>query len=230
MRTLNWLCNAGLVSAALAACAQGSVITVSDTSSGWYTADSSDNYFNFGTENYLAGYCSSTDCGTGGEHRNFFTFSIPDLDGPVSSLVLTINTGGTSFTQSPTATYQVTSLPDTFGFNDLGTGTVYGTLAYSASSTDADESIVLNSSAIAAVSADSTFGVGGLVSDLPANPTGDQYLFGDDGIGTGDVELTITTTTLSDDPEPAALGLCGAGGIALALARQWRRRRASLGR
>src|ERR1700761_6284554 len=118
-------------------------------------AQASVNYFAFGTENYLAGFCATDDCGTPGEHRNFFTFTIPDLDGPVSSAVLTINTGGTSFGQSPTATYQVTSLPDTFGFDDLGTGTVFGSLDYSADSTDTDQSILLNTPALAAISPDS---------------------------------------------------------------------------
>lgn len=225
MRTPQRFLNAAILAAMLVASSQASVITVSDTGSGWYLSDgSSNNYFGDGTtENYFAGYCSGDGCGSAGEHRNFFMFDIPNLDGPITSAVLTINTGGTSFGQSSNATYQVTSLPDSYGFNDLGTGSVYGSLTYTVDSTDADESIILNSSAISAINANSTFGVGGMVTSLsPSDTVDDQYLFGNDGIGSGNVELTITTANSpvgSDSPEPAAIGLCGAGLVAVTFCR-----------
>jgi hypothetical protein len=220
MHKLHSVSSAALLAAVLATAAQGSVITVDAISSGWLTPITSNNYFASGTENAFAGYCAADGCGMEGEHRNFFTFEIPDLDGPISSAVLTLNTGGTSFAQNPTATYQVTSLPDTFGFDDLGTGTVFGTLDYSVDSTDADESIVLNNSALAAIAPDSTFGVGGRVTTLAANAAQDEYLFGADSIGDGTAELTITT---ADTPEPAALGLCSLGLTALLFTRVRRR-------
>lgn len=208
------------LAAGLAASAHASVITVTDDSSGWFTSGSSNNYFNSGTENYFVGYCSGDGCGSEGEHRNFFSFSIPELDGPITSAVMTVNTGGTSFAQNPIATYQLSSLPDTFGFDDIGSGTLFGSLDYSVDSTDTDESIVLNNAGIAAIAPNSTFSVAGLITNLSSNAGSDQYLFGADGAGDGTAQLTITTQDNSEmaDPEPQALGLCSLGLATLACA------------
>jgi hypothetical protein len=66
------------------------------------------------------------------EFRDFFAFDTPLLHGPVISAVLTLSSAGVSAVDSGSMTYQITSIPTVFRFNNLGTGTVYGRRVYTA--------------------------------------------------------------------------------------------------
>jgi hypothetical protein len=218
MTKVKWAALAAAVG--LSTSAHGSVITLDDTARGWYTDSSTNNVFTFDSsaQNYFAGFCSADGCGAAGEHRNFFTFNIPKLDGQVSSAVLTVSTGSTSFAQSPTARYQLTSIPTNFGFSDIGTGTAYGALTYSDSDTDWERSIELNAPALAAISSNTTFSLGGRITTLSPEGQADEYLFGATGSPYEVAQLTIVTAA-SVVPEPSVSLLSGIGlaGICLIL-------------
>ncbi len=216
--------------AGLAPNVNGSVIVLDDATRGYFTPGA-----NSGTpiavNNYRAGFCPGPPggCNSGpAEFRDFFTFAIPQLDGPVISAVLTLSTAGVGTADSPSMTYQITSIPSVFGFNDLGTGTVYGSRVYTqadgASSPShpegTNQSITLNAAGIAAILSNSTFGIGGRITTLNTNPTMEMIF---DSSGTGVcpaciVQLQITTE--STGPEPATYGLFGAGLAALWVVRR----------
>ncbi len=73
-------------------------------------------------------------------------------------------------------TYQITSIPSVFGFNDLGTGTVYGSRVYTAADganspahpEGTSQSITLDVAGISAIVSNTTFGIGGRITTLGA--------------------------------------------------------------
>lgn len=176
--------------------------------------------------NYRAGFCPGPPGGCIGgpaEFRDFFTFDIPQLDGPVISAVLTLSTVGVSTADSASITYQITSIPSVFGFNDLGTGTVYGSRVYTgadganspAAPEGTNQSITLDAAGIAAILSNTTFGIGGRVTTLGGNPTS-EFILDSSGRGVCPhciAELQITTQ--STVPEPETYGLLAAGFAAL---------------
>jgi hypothetical protein len=160
------------------------------------------------------------------EARDFFQFAIPQLDGPVVSAVLTLS-ASLVFTQvTPTMTYQITSLPAVFGFSDLGTGTIYGSRIYQAGDAGANQSITLNAAGIAAIASNSTFGIGGRLTDVwpngPIVPPGTQELVFSTSNSPADIaQLQITTApSNSAVPEPGSLVLVVTGLLWLAQARR----------
>src|SRR5579864_4891722 len=172
------LCTA-LVLAGLAENAHASVITVSDATRGYFTP-STNSGLGLAGNNYRAGFCPGPPggCMSGpAEFRDFFTFAIPQLDGPVVSAVLMLSTAGVSTADSPSMNYQITSIPSTFGFNDLGTGTVYGSRVYTAADgptgpgnpEGTNQSIALDVAGIAAILSNTTFGIGGRITTLGNN-------------------------------------------------------------
>jgi hypothetical protein len=211
--------------AGLAPNVHGGVIVIDDATRGWFTPGA-----NSGTtlagNNYRAGFCPGPPggCNVGpAEFRDFFTFAIPQLDGPIISAVLTLSSAGVFAADSPSMNYQITSLPSVFGFSDLGTGTVYGSRVYTgadgasnpAHPEGTNQSISLNAAGIAAILSNTTFGIGGRITTLIANPTMEMIF---DSSGTGVcpaciVQLEITTQ--SAVPEPATYGLFAAGFTAL---------------
>lgn len=221
MKTYSIIFCTAYVFGALAPSAHGSVITISDATRGYFTPSSSSGTGIAGN-NYRAGFCPGppSGCLSGpAEFRDFFTFAIPTLDGPVISAVLTLSSAGVSTVDSPSMTYQITSIPSVFGFSDLGTGTVYGSRVYTAadgaSSPSApqgtNQSITLDAAGIAAIVSDTTFGIGGRITTLGSSPT-NEFIFDSSGIGVCPaciVELQITTG--SAVPEPGTYGLIAAG-------------------
>ncbi len=205
--------------AALSPNVNGSVIVIDDATRGYFTPAT-----NSGTtlagNNYRAGFCPGPPggCNSGpAEFRDFFTFAIPQLDGPVISAVLTLSSAGVGTADSPSMTYQITSIPTVFGFSDLGTGTVYGSRVYTqadgASSPSnpegTNQSIALDAAGIGAILSNTTFGIGGRITTLSANPT-TEMIFDSSGTGVCPaciVQLQITTQ--SAVPEPATYGLFG---------------------
>ncbi len=167
------------------------------------------------SNSYLAGNCGAGDCYTG-EFRNFFQFAIPQLDGPVISASLILDTGYVALDQASYAQYQVTSIPDVFGFGDLGSGTVYGSQIYTASNRNMGESIALDSAALAAIqaAAGGVFQLGGRVSSTVnfGSDQADELVFGRTD---APQELEIVTGSVSlssgspSSPDLAGLNLGG---------------------
>jgi hypothetical protein len=199
--------------------ASATTITLSATGQGWINNGSHGSNGNTSTNNYIMGNCGVGDCAAG-EFRNFFQFSIPSLSGTIISADLVLYTYVTVLDQSPSLTYQVTSLPADFGFNDLGTGTVYGTRIYTGADANLFESIALNADALhdIAAAAGGTFGLGGRVTSETTFDASapDQEVFGG---SRGSQELVINVSSV---PEPASLLLFCSGVLGLAV---WRRRR-----
>jgi len=145
------------------------------------------------SNNYVAGNCGAGDCYMG-EFRNFFQFSIPKLDGPVISAGLVLDSRSVTLQQSSSVVCQITSLADLFGFDDLGTGTHYGSVTYTHSSQNTVEYINLDEAALAAIesSEGGIFQLGGRIAspvEFGASEP-DELVFGHSG---GAEELEIVT-------------------------------------
>lgn len=194
------------VAAAIAAPAGAATILLTDSARGDITAGGVTNG-TAATNNYLVGFCALT-CAPGNqniEFRDWFQFSIPTLGAPVLAVHLIIDTGNVN-TPDAFETYQLTSIPSSFVYSDLGTGTLYGSRAYTngdAGSTGVD--ITLNAAAVAAIVSGTTFGIGGRITTLTSTPGTAELVFGFTGPSSV-VQLEIVTA-----PEPGAYGLVAAG-------------------
>jgi len=112
--------------ATIAAPASAATLFLTDSARGNITAGAVTNG-TAPTNNYLVGFCALT-CAPGNqniEFRNWFQFSIPTLGAPVLAVHLIIDTGNVN-TPDAFETYQLTSIPSSFVYSDLGTGTLYG--------------------------------------------------------------------------------------------------------
>ena len=172
--------------------------------------------------NYFAGIDFSNNAGA--ELRNWFQFDLSTITGTVVSASLQIDTGTPIFYQTSSETFQLTSLPSTFNlsnpgnsFSGLGTGSVYATQDYNASSAST-LTITLDSAAIADLNNDlsvGTFGLSGRVTTLQqtAPGTADEALFTYGGGDPTNVELLVTTTTAAPEPASVFLFMAGLGAL-----------------
>ena len=148
-------------------------ISLSATGQGWRTLGPfTPQPNNDPSNNYVVGNCGydpppgNSGCNSG-EFRNFFQFSIPSFSGTLVSADLVLYPLDIELLQSPSLTYQVTSLPGSFVFGDLGTGTFYGSRTYtSADALGPALAISLDADALNAImaAAGGAFGVGGRVT------------------------------------------------------------------
>jgi hypothetical protein len=209
--------------------AQAGSITIDNTYSGYI--NSGDNFTGIRPNtNFLVGNCSPSDCQacpppnpscttTYGEYRNFFYFTVPMLEKPITSATLAIPTRSTILDQSPTLDYQVTSLgltPSELGggsFSSLGTGTVYGGHVYSAADGFTTVDISLDAAAIAAL------GEGGLLFGLSGRAISpiDFSVNGADQLVFGRTQGQITELIITTAPGPIpGMGLFGLAFLSLA--------------
>lgn len=205
-----------IVALFVAVLAPAATVTFNASSQGWVNIPD-------GTgpnANYIVGNCGLGDCGSG-EYRNYFSFSISGISGTITSAVLSLDTYGLSLAQSPSITYQVTSLGGTFGFADLGTGTLYGSRTYSGADSFEVLPITLNQAAMSAISAASggTFSLGGRISSgvTFGAEEPNQLIFG--GSDSGVPQLIVNYSEGNgpvETPEPASIVLAAAGLLGLA--------------
>lgn len=161
--------------------------------------------------NYFAGAFE------GDSYRNHFDFAIPSFTGTLDSatLVLRNDFDATSHV-GLTHTYSLYGLGahGSYTFSDIGLGTSYGSVTISSVGI---VSVILNASAIAAISAaqGGTFSLGGVHSG--ENLDGNNYDFGLSGGDATSTTLILNTSNTSSaaTPEPTTLAIFGIGaGIA----------------
>jgi dipeptidyl aminopeptidase/acylaminoacyl peptidase len=166
---------------------------------GWWNplVDNSD-----GNDNYVVGFVPGSEPDQRGEYRNFFTFDLSSLTGRVISarLELTRFGYGSADPSETLGLFDVSTGARTLNrnngasaaiFEDLGTGTSYGTFEVSGSAEPSDVlSLPLNAAALADINAAAGgfFSMGGRLLSAEAH----QSLFGDSNEG-GVQRLVVET-------------------------------------
>ena len=208
-----------LVLAALLVCASAqhaAAITIDATDRGWYGDNGT---HNTSILNYLAGDCGGGTCVAGtntgiDEFRNFFVFDLSGVTAPIASATLRLhNPGGTTqfpnnvgfFSDVGSETYLVNEvstaiaslLAGTGGvavFDDLGSGTPFGSITATSAANGTFVEINLNSAAIAALNlASGLFAFGGSITTLNGFPDEETlFAFSDSGL-LSDTQLDALT-------------------------------------
>ncbi len=208
---------AALLACAAAGTAGAATIVFDTTGRGWRSNGSVPSNGISPANNYYAGESPTGVPPT--EYRNFFFFD-PVFSGTVSSarLLFWVYSYASS---DPMETYQVTSLGSTFGFNDLGTGTFYGSYDIQSSEAGSIIAIPLNAAAISNIVSGQTFRVGGRITTLNNPNDHREAVFTNSGgyAGSTRLELTLADTVV---PEPSSFALAGLGLLGIGL---WGRRR-----
>lgn len=211
MKKSSRICSNPVLSIALVCMFAASILVTDQTKAETITIDANargwvDNFNNSSGTNasniILVGKCLCV----GDEHRNWFRFPIPALDGPISSAELVIDSRRIFLDQEPSTTYTLTSLGVSRAFRNVGTGDIYGAREYQMVDDGTTQSIPLNQAALAAIdlSQGGSFGISGrLTENATFNPGDDnQFLFGSTVASLS--QLRITTV-----PEPNSALLFG---------------------
>ncbi len=160
------------------------------------------------------------------EFRNYFIVDVPGFMGQLVGARLLLEASPNAYVSpDPSETLTLFSLPPVFGFNAIGSGTVYGSRTVSATDSGSVIALTLNEAALAAIAPETTFQIGGALTSL--NSTAGQFLFrfseGNSAL------LEIVTATPTDPPaipEPSTLLLVAGGMVACLLrGRQTTKRR-----
>jgi hypothetical protein len=207
--------------------ASAATIQVTAADSGWYNDTGGHNPV---LENYLTGRLrqSATESVV---DRSFFVFDLSGVSGQVTAATLNLyNPDISAFLKGyvspdPTETlaiFDVTTPVATLTaggtglvgiFNDLGSGTQFGTIVVSAADNGQTVSIVFNAAGIAAINAalGSTIAFGGALTTLGAG-TADEYVFGFSTASFAGGDVRRLDLTVVPEPGLAALPAVGLAG------------------
>lgn len=215
-----------LITCTMPEMAQAASFTLNAIDQGWWS-DGATSFSN--NNNYIVGNNVVTNRGTN-SYRNYFIFDLSTLPAGevVTSAILQLDransfgdplqTYGLFDVSTPIATLRnKVNNPNSSIYNDLGTGTSYGSFVVNRNDPASPIDFVLNGAGVAAINgnAGGVFTLGG--SLLNSSP-GQQYLF---GLSQGSVQrLYLETKAATAVPTPALLpGLIGMGVAA------WRKRK-----
>ena len=212
--------------------AAAGVVAVDATSRGCYKGAGTTFCSQSGTAtgNYFLGHVPGP-----GEIRNYFSFDLTGLYGPVLGAALRIDTRGSVvdyFSLDATETFSlfdvdsgtvVGSSIGTSGFADLGGGVSYGSADVSEALTGTTLQIELNAAALAdIVTAGGGFSIGGALTTL-AGGADRESIFGSTAGAAYRVQLVLTTVEHQADlhlPAPESLAVLGGGLLAFAFIRR----------
>ncbi len=180
--------------------AHAATVEITAYDSGWYQ---SNGFHNSGNTNYIAGSSSL--------YRNFLAFDISSISNNVTSATLQLYT----YTISQSGTYSLFDVTTpvaqlTAGgsgltgiYNDLGSGSNYGSISLAPSQSNSFIQITLNANAIADINAKSggKFAIGGAYNSV-------GYAFGYSSFNQSNKLILNTGASV---PEPASLLLLGLG-------------------
>lgn len=220
----------GLVAAVTPAISQAQTIQAADR--GWYDQTG---FHDTGNQNIFTGSEINVN------RRNWFVFNVPT--GTYSAATLRFVLSNTDFVQAgryesidATETYNLvdvtTSVASLTGgtggvaaYNDLGSGTAYGTRVFSSADNNTTVDIFLSSNALAAInaSAGGQFALGGFLSTATGGTTQAVFSFSDFASTNG--SALVLTAGISAAPEPGSVALvvCGGVGMMGIIARRKRR-------
>ncbi|QDU23851.1 RHS repeat domain-containing protein [Urbifossiella limnaea] len=168
--------------------------------SGWYTAEG---YHDPSNTNYITGrYTSFSPL----EYRSFFVADLSEVDGEVLAAQLRIQNPNYN-SPDPSETFSLFDVNTPVGvltaggfgltgvFDDLGTGSAYGSATVSAAGTPGLVTVDLNAAGRAALqaSAGGLFAMGGGLTTLRPDSIS-EFAFGGSGNGTRQIEITTRTS------------------------------------
>ena len=214
----------------LSSAAPAVIITIDALDTGWYGSSGFQGgsvSSNTNNQNYVTGLLSST------ERRSFFAFDLSSVTGTIISATLRAYNPGLQVTgdtfdgyASPSATETLdlfdvnTTIADlqaglggVGAFNDLGSGTLFGTRSVSSADNGTLLDTVLNASALAAINSGlgGQWAVGGALSTLSG--TSNQVIFRGTAGPAGGSTVSDTTRQLILQtqmvPEPTTVALLG---------------------
>lgn len=207
--------------------ANAGVVSVNASDTGWYQDNGTHITSNF---NYITGHYS------GDDYNSFFVFDLSSVTNLITGATLSLYNPSSGFSSvSATETLNIfnvlSDLSSVTGgtgganvFNDLGSGTLFGSVVGSAADANSYIDVVLNASAISALnSAPDMFGFGGALADVSSD--GVLFSGSHSGYNSSFVQLSLTTddNTLrfntQDVPAPGALLLLGLALLAMRVAR-----------
>jgi len=206
--------------------AEAAVFNLDAVDSGWYHITGN---HTASINNYFTGICGSGCPQNPGDHRSFFVFDVTSISDEIISATLNLFNPSYNSTDASEdlSIYDVTtsiadltgtSTTDTAIFDDLGTGTLYGSRTVLAGDTGVTIVITLNTAALTDLNnASGLFAFGGALTSLSSS--GPEYIFGnsEDGfrrltIETRDpVQQNPNPPSSSEVPEPSSLLLAGMG-------------------